>query len=190
MRNKKTLEMTTMAMFIAIIVVMAMIPQVGFFQYGGVAITTLHVPVIISAIYGGRKFGLTIGFAFGLFSMIIAYMRPDPGNVVFQNPVIAILPRALFGLASAYIFIGLSKVIKNMPVVVGLTFALGTLTHTFLVLSSIAFLENSIRAILGEFYDLIIIVMALNGPIEIAIAVIIGTPIIIRLKNSSQFSLD
>jgi hypothetical protein len=32
--------------------------------------------------------------------------------------------------------------------------------------------------------------MALNGPIEIAIAVLIGTPIVVRLKQSTQFSLD
>ncbi|MFP4078106.1 MAG: ECF transporter S component [Candidatus Izemoplasmataceae bacterium] len=190
MRNKKTLEMTTMAMFIAIIVVMAMIPQVGFFQYGGVAITTLHVPVIIGAIYGGRKFGFTLGLAFGLFSLLIAYLRPGPVDVVFQNPVISILPRALFGLATAYIFIGLSKLIKNEPVAVGITFALGTFTHTVFTLSVLILFQESIQDFLGPLFSFIASVMALNGPIEIALAIIIGTPIVIRLKNSSQFSLD
>lgn len=190
MRNRKTLEMTTLAMFIAIIVVMALIPQVGFFQYGGVAITTLHVPVIIGAIYGGRKFGLTLGAAFGVFSLIIAYVRPGPVDVVFQNPVISILPRALFGLAAAYIFIGLNKFIKNLPVAVGLTFALATFTHTVFTLSALILFQESIEEFLGPLFTFIAGVMALNGPIEIAIAILIGTPIVVRLKQSTQFSLD
>lgn len=190
MRNKKTLEMTTMAMFIAIIVVMAMIPQVGFFQYGGVAITTLHVPVIIGAIYGGRKFGLVLGTAFGVFSLIVAYLRPGPVDVVFQNPVISILPRALFGLATAYIFIGMQKLIKKVPLAVALSFALGTFTHTVLTLSALILFQDAIEEFLGPLFTFIASVMALNGPIEIAVAVIIGTPIVVRLKQSTQLSLD
>ena len=58
MTEKKTIEMTMMAMFIAIIVAMSMIPFIGYIQIGPVAIVTIHIPVIIGTIYGEENTAL------------------------------------------------------------------------------------------------------------------------------------
>ncbi len=186
MRNTKVSEMTVMAMFVAIIVVMALIPQVGFFQYGGIAFTLLHIPVIIGTIYGGPKFGLSLGFAFGLFSMIVAFMLPDPANVIFQNPVVAIAPRMIFGLVTWYIFVGLKR-LSDFRLRVALTFLLGTLVHTVVTLSFVILFLGFFREFIGEFINLIIIVFPLNGTIEIVTAVLVGTPVIMALWRSAAF---
>jgi uncharacterized membrane protein len=189
MRNRKTSEMTMMAMFIAIIVAMSMIPFLGYIQIGPVAIVTIHIPVIIGTIYGGRKYGLVLGTAFGVFSLIVAYVRPGVADVVFQNPFISILPRIIFGLLTWYIYKGLRALISNEPVVIGLTFGLATLTHTIVVLSSLVFFQDSIEEFFGPLFQFIAAVMALNGPIEIILAIMIGTPIVRRLKASNEFTM-
>ncbi len=186
MRNTKVNEMTVMAMFVAIIVVMALIPYVGFFQYGGIAFTLLHIPVIIGTIYGGLKFGVSLGFAFGLFSMIIAFMRPDPGNIIFQNPLLAIPPRVIFGLVTWYIFVGLRR-LPDFRIRVALTFLLGTLVHTVVTLSFLILLEGFFREFIGEFIRIIMVVFPLNGTIEIVAAVLVGTPVIMALWRSEAF---
>ncbi len=189
MRDKRTKEMTTMAMFIAIIVVMALIPYVGFFQYGGIAFTTLHIPVIIGTLYGGWKFGAGLGFTFGLFSMIIAFMRPDPSNVIFQNPVVAIAPRLIFGLATWYMYVGLKRVISDIRLSTALTFLLATLVHTVITISFVVLFLGFYREFIGEFIGIILAVMPINGTIEIVSAIVIGTPIVLRLRASDMFRL-
>lgn len=190
MRDKRTLEMTSLAMFIAIVVVMAMIPHVGFFQYGGgIAVTTLHIPVIIGTLYGGVKFGASLGIAFGVFSMIIAFLRPDSGNVIFQAPHIAIIPRLIFGLATWYLFVGLTRLIRDFRVRVGVTFALATLLHTVVTLAFIVIFQASLREMYGEFITLLMAAFPLNGLLEMGLAIVIGTPIAVRLMRSREYSL-
>jgi uncharacterized membrane protein len=57
--------------------------------------TTLHVPVIIGAILEGPIVGLVLGLLFGIFSWIQAGMI---GVVMFQDPLVAILPRLFIGI--------------------------------------------------------------------------------------------
>lgn len=189
MRDKKTLEMTLLGLFSAIIIAMAFIPQVGFFRYGGIAITTLHIPVIIGAIFGGTKFGTALGFTFGLFSFIVAITLPDPFNVIFQNPILAIVPRVIFGFSIWYLYKGLKRVIKKPEIHLPLTFLFSTLIHTLVTIAFIVIFEASIREFFGAFYGVLLLVFPLNGLIEIGLAVLIGPPIIMRLRRSETFEI-
>ncbi len=189
MRDKKTLEMTLIGLFSAIIIAMAFIPQVGFFRYGGIAITTLHIPVIIGAIFGGAKFGIALGFTFGLFSFIVAITLPDPGNLIFQNPILAIAPRVIFGLSIWYVYQGLRRLFKKPEVHLPLTFLLTTLIHTGVTVAFIILFQASIREFFGAFYNVILIIFPLNGLVEIGLAILIGTPIVMRLRRSQAFEI-
>ena len=193
MRNERVLEMTVIAMFIGLIVVMATIPYIGFLITGtGFDITTVHVPVIIGTLYGGLRFGqsqkhaglkygLIFGFTFGLFSLIMAFML---GAVLFQNPFVAIVPRVLFGATIWYIFKGLQMLTSNKYVYVPLTFLFATLAHTIITISAIILSAGFYREMLGDFANILIAVMPVNGVIEIALAVVIGGGVLVRLMAS------
>ncbi len=191
MRDKRTLEMNLIALFIAIIVAMAFIPQVGFIAYGGVAITTLHIPVIIGAIHGGRKFGIILGIAFGVFSLIVAYVMPrGPGDFIFQNPVIAIVPRFLFGLVTFYIFIGFRKLVSPQTASIVLTFIFAALAHSVFTLSFMVLFADQIETTFGQLYQFLLGLVSVNGLLETVGAALIGTPIVKRLLASETLSLE
>ena len=59
--------------------------------------TTLHVPVIIGGILEGPIVGLTLGLIFGIFSWLQAGVL---GVVMFQDPLVAILPRLFIGVTA------------------------------------------------------------------------------------------
>lgn len=74
--------------------------RLGFIPFVlGIAITIMHIPAIIGAVLEGPVVGTIIGFLFGLFSLIWAYVAPTgAGDVYFQNPLISIVPRLFIGL--------------------------------------------------------------------------------------------
>ena len=76
--------------------------RLGFIPFVlGVAITIMHVPVIIGAVLEGPLVGTIIGTLFGIFSLVWAFIAPTgPGDLYFQNPLISILPRLFIGLSA------------------------------------------------------------------------------------------
>jgi len=76
--------------------------RLGFIPFVlGVAITIMHVPVIIGAVLEGPLVGTIIGALFGIFSLVWAFVAPTgPGDLYFQNPLISILPRLFIGLTA------------------------------------------------------------------------------------------
>jgi uncharacterized membrane protein len=76
--------------------------------------TTLHVPVIIGAILEGPIVGLVLGLIFGLFSWLQAGML---GVVMFQDPLVAILPRLFIGITAWAAYVGFKKTGKYAAMV-------------------------------------------------------------------------
>jgi uncharacterized membrane protein len=68
--------------------------------------TTLHVPVIIGAVLEGPIVGLVLGLIFGVFSWLQAGVL---GVVMFQDPLVAILPRLFIGLTAWAAYAGFRK---------------------------------------------------------------------------------
>ncbi len=68
--------------------------------------TTLHVPVIIGAILEGPIVGLALGLLFGIFSWLQAGML---GVVMFQDPLVAILPRLFIGIIAWAAYVGFKR---------------------------------------------------------------------------------
>lgn len=72
----KTKGMTQVALFMALIVLMAFTPFLGYIPLGFTRATIIHIPVIIGALLLGPKKGALLGFTFGLTSFINNTMNP------------------------------------------------------------------------------------------------------------------
>lgn len=115
MRNRHLKNMTTDAMFLAIMLIMTFVPSLGFISIGGVvSITLLHIIVLIGAAIMGWKRGLLYGFFFGILSLLKAATSPvsilDP---YFVNPLISVLPRMTFGFLAGISFDAIKKLKSN-----------------------------------------------------------------------------
>lgn len=132
----KTRVLTINAILIALLLVMSLVPFIGFIQIGPVAITLTHIPVIIGAIALGPVSGAILGLTFGVGSWLAAVFRAaTPIDLLFVNPLVAILPRLLFGVLVAYLWKGLMLFsTENKTSKASLTAFLGTLGHTLFVL--------------------------------------------------------
>ncbi len=108
---KKKLDvktMTVVALLSAISIVLGMTP-VGMIPIGPINATTMHIPVIVGAILFGPFVGGLVGFAFGVYSMIRAYITPTLTSFLFMNPIIALVPRILIGVFAGYVYAALKK---------------------------------------------------------------------------------
>lgn len=102
--RQKTLNLTVSAVFVAILLLEAFIPNVGYITIlpGLPAITTIPLTVAVFASLSGPKAGAAFGLVWGLTSLLRAYAAPN-GLVtilLFQNPLIALLPRVAAGWAA------------------------------------------------------------------------------------------
>ena len=104
MTNKRTKEIALTGVFAALILLMAFVPMFGYIQIGLVSLTIIQIPVLIGGAAGGKRVSIYLGIIFGVSSLLIALIRPAlPSDYVFQNPLVSVLPRILFGYV-AYLF--------------------------------------------------------------------------------------
>ncbi|MEG0284229.1 MAG: ECF transporter S component [Erysipelotrichales bacterium] len=181
---KKNRELAFSSMIVAIILVMAIVPFLGFIQIGLVTITLIHIPVLVGSLtFKNRNLALSSGLAFGLSSWVIALSRPSaPTDYVFQNPIVSVIPRVLFALLAFYLYMALSKKLKNETLSLGISIVVSTLFHTISVLSLMyIFGKNTFE---GGLIKLIVATMAANGIIEIVLAVAIVIPVVIALRKA------
>jgi uncharacterized membrane protein len=120
----------------------------GFIPWlSGASLTIMHIPVIIGAVLEGPVVGLAIGLIFGVFSLIQAGVAASgPGDLIFLNPLISILPRLFIGPVAWLVWMGLKKWPVAGLVAAGVT---GSLTNTILVLGMIGILGLAPWALIG-----------------------------------------
>lgn len=208
MRNKKTSNLVLCAIIIAIILMLAFTPGLGYIPLGAIRITTIHIPVIIGGILLGPKYGAILGGVFGFTSFINNTFSPVITSFVFTpfyslgdgkgnllSLVICFVPRILIGVTSYYTYIGMDKLLKEYKghssislVVAGIV---GALTNTILVMNMIyVFFGKQYANVTGRaietLYGAIMVIIGVNGvPEAIGAAVItlaIGN-IMLRLKR-------
>ncbi len=118
MKNRKAdlRQMTLLSVFSAIILLMSLVPQIGFITImPGVSLTLVHIPVLIGIFLLERKYSWFLGLMYGIGSMLAAFLyATTPFDLAFQYPWIAIIPRVLFAIAAAYIFEGFKWIFKNV----------------------------------------------------------------------------
>lgn len=146
MKNKKSVyELILTSIIGAVILMLSIIPNVGFIQIlPGVAVTIIHIPVIIGVFLLSLRSSIILGFLFGLGSFIVALSRPTtPFDMAFQNPLISILPRMLFAVSAFYIAKGFKSLAKlnigkylmfgiiSIVTAIGLFFGVKQITNQF-----------------------------------------------------------
>ena len=188
MKNTKNFTLT--AMFLAILILLAVTP-LGFIPIGPINATTMHIPVIIASIVLGPRLGAFLGGTFGLISMIRSTVVQTPLSFVFSPfiPVIgtdhgslkalliAFIPRILIGVVPYFVFKGMQKLIKNKVNTVSLFIAglAGSLVNTILVMNMIYFLfQHDYAQVIGKninaVYSAVLAVIFTNGVPEAIVA--------------------
>lgn len=193
-KNKNIFQMTLIAMLVAILIIQTFVPVLGYIPLGPIDVTIVHITVILAAVLFGKSTGLIVGTVWGLLSLIRAYTQPTPFNVVFLNPLISILPRAIVGWLSAVVFEALDKR-TDARWKYSVTAMVGTATNTVLVLGGIYLLAGeTYAAALGIPVSALLAalgaVVASNGIIEVIASMIIlpllAVPLIKFLKRRNS----
>ncbi|MDA3931488.1 MAG: ECF transporter S component [Tenericutes bacterium] len=135
--REQTRKMTILAMFIAIIIVMGMVPFLGFIPLFGLSFQIITIPVIIGAVILGRKSGVILGLTFGVVSLIRGAMSGG-FDFLFVLPWISILPRVIFGFIIYDVFRFYKKIINQRIIALALGFLTVSIIHTILVVPMIA----------------------------------------------------
>lgn len=188
MRDPKIKQMAYDAMFLAIIILMTFVPYLGYIQIGPISFTLVHIPVLIGSALFGWKRGLLYGLFFGLGSLIKATTLPGTIDFLFVNPLVSVLPRLIFGLASGGLFSLLRHFQKllNKGIILSISSLLLTILHTFLVLSILwliyrvelnVFLESEVKYIGFALGGLI----GLGAIIEASVALVVVPSVVIPI---------
>lgn len=193
----KTRDITLNALFIAVTVVLAIVPQLGVIQIGVVSITILHVPVIIAGLVLGFRAAVINSLAFGFASLFVALTRGsgllDP---LFINPLVSVLPRLMFGISIGLVSSSMNRVSKNMALNDGVTAVVSTTLHSICVLTAlfiasvgnVAILEGFNLAGTSALMWFFISIFVSNALFEIVVAVVIALPVanVLRRLNRAQ----
>ncbi|MEG1719895.1 MAG: ECF transporter S component [Clostridia bacterium] len=206
-QNKRIRDMAILAMFTAIIFILAFTP-IGLIDLPIIKATILHVPVIIGSILLGPKKGALLGFMFGLSSLIKNSIMPSALSFAF-SPIIPVpglthgsiwaivicfLPRILVGVTPYFIYkftnFSFNKFKTQLNVVrIGIAGAIGAFTNTILVMSLIFFVFKDayatmqsipVDAVLG----VILGIVGANGIPEAIIAAILVPLICIPVQTA------
>ena len=146
MKRDALRKMVLAAIFIAMIVLLAFTPGLGYIPIGPLSITTIGIPVVIGAIILGPYYGMLLGFVFGLTSFLQCFgMNAFGTALVGISPVrafiVCIIPRILVGLIPALLFRLIMKRPTNSRTVAVFVSALaGSLTNTVFFLGFLGLL--------------------------------------------------
>ncbi len=200
-------SLTIMAMFSAIILLMAFTPF-GIIDLPLIKATILHVPVIIGAIILGPKKGAFLGFLFGLTSFIKNNMAPSILSFAFTPTVpvpgtghgspwavfICFVPRILVGVVPWLIYHAFDKRMPNMNKAVrtgllAVCGAAGAITNTALVMGSIFVFFREAYAVangidVSAVLNVILGIVAANGIPEMIVAAVIVPVVVMALRRA------
>ena len=188
--TNKIHDFTYLTLFIAIEIVISVVPFLGFIPLGFINATTLHIPVILAGILLSRKDGAIVGFVFGMASFLKSTFEPNLTSFLFSpfyslggisgnqaSLLIAFVPRILVGYMSGLIFEKLKKRRENTKVLVT-SFIASFVFNTSLVMGmAFIFFKESYAMAMGISGDLvfkaIMTVIFTNGIVEAVISMII-----------------
>lgn len=200
MKNIRTNEIELSAIFGAIILFMSLVPAPwglpwGYLPIRPVEAVIIHIPVIIGAIFGGKRVALFLGFMFGVGSLLAALIYAPVTAPLFYNPLVSILPRVLFGYLIYVLYTLFTNMIGNKTVSMALTFGISTLLHSVMVLTMIWLMGlfsyySSTYSAIGNpsLFALYGGIISINGGLEILLAILVGTPIGLRVKEFKERS--
>ena len=191
--NNKTLKLTVYALFLAIMLVMGLVPGLGFIPTPVAGIAIIQVPVILASYFLGYKGGMFFGLVFGITSIINCFIQPDVFAAIIMNAggiktiglmiICLVIPRVLIGLTTRATYDLISRFDKTRLLSMGLSAFIGTLTNTVFFLG--AFYLFAREACMTGFgaatekalFDMMLGVVTFNGVIEAVTSVVLCTAI-------------
>jgi uncharacterized membrane protein len=175
-------EITFNAMFIAIVAIMALIPNLGIITVGPLSITILHIPVIVAGIAFGMRSALIVSTAFGLSTMFVAMTRAvTPIDALFANPVLSVFPRLLFGLTIALLWNVMKSFKWNKNISISITAFLATIFHAVFVLGTLYFFlgySGDLLSQINEWFVFVFTIVFTNTLVEAVAAVLLAVPLV------------
>ena len=191
--NNKTLKLTVYALFLAIMLVMGLVPGLGFIPTPVAGIAIIQVPVILASYFLGYKGGMFFGLVFGITSIINCFIQPDVFAAIIMNAggiktiglmiICLVIPRVLIGLTTRATYDLISRFDMTRLLSMGLSAFIGTLTNTVFFLG--AFYLFAREACMTGFgaanekalFDMMLGVVTFNGVIEAVTSVVLCTAI-------------
>lgn len=122
MKNKKTLQLTELALLVAIEIVMSLTP-LGYLNLGFIAASLLTIPVAVGAILIGPWASMLLGLVFGITSFIKGFTSVAPMTVAMYAAsipasfVVAVIGRVLMGLCTGLIVRAVQKAVGKKSIV-------------------------------------------------------------------------
>lgn len=196
MKKLKAADISILAIFIAIMVVVQILSQIVYSVWPlPVVPTLLHIPVIIGSIVLGARKGAFLGLVMGLISVLNSTILTTPSSYVFSplQPipgthhgslwalVVSIVPRILIGIFPYFIY----KSLKTRAGA-GIAAFVGTATNTVLVLSFMTLFFGQYTGM--AFSGLIQSIITGNSISEVIIAIILTVAIVPALEKSRYFT--
>ncbi len=190
--GSSTKRIAMLALFSALILLMAFTPFLGYIPLGFTRATIIHIPVILGALLLGPANGAILGFVFGLTSLINNTVNPTATSFVFspfyslgefdggwQSLIICLVPRTLTGVVPYYVYRLFHKLNKkfrpNAAVPLAAAGVSGALTNTLLVMSMIFLFFGKQYAVASgkaadAAYAFILSIIGVNGVPEAIVA--------------------
>lgn len=169
MKNQKTYELVLLALFAAIIVIMAFTP-LGYIPLVVINATIIHIPVILGALFLGPKKGAFLGFVFGLTSFINNTFKAATASAFVFSPILAanvigisgvfksiyicFVPRILVGVIPYFIYILIRSLLKNEQK--GWRIAINGVVSVILFFSVRAFVSNLLGNSTGNILGIVL----------------------------------
>lgn len=188
MKTQSTRELVQVALFVAIIVLLAVTPFLGYIPLGFTRATIIHIPVIIGAIVLGPRYGAFLGFVFGLTSLLTNTFNPTATSFVFTpfysiggyggnfwSLVICFVPRILVGIVPYYVYRGIRRMTHKDNAALAVAGVAGSMVNTLLVMNMIYLFFGEAYASAKEIdisalYGVIMGVIGINGVPEAIVA--------------------
>ena len=197
MKRENLRKMILAAIFIAMIILLAFTPMLGYIKIGALSITTIGIPVVIGSIILGPYYGMLLGFVFGMTSFLQCFLGDAFGAaLVAISPVrtfiVCIVPRVLVGLVPALLFRLIMKRPTNSRTVAVFVSALaGSLTNTVFFLGFLGLLFGQTDYIKGmqeteaghiSLIALLVGFASVNAILEAVATAIIAPPVYFALQ--------
>jgi uncharacterized membrane protein len=170
-----TYDLAVAGVFGALAIVLAFTP-LGLIPVPNISgsATSLHLPAIIAGILAGPLVGGLVGLVLAIASWYLysaTFITLAGGNLIVAL-LAAFLPRILIGILAYYSY----RPLRRWPALAaGVAGVVGTLTNSVGVLGILLWLGTFPAALLVP-------ILSLNVPIEIALALVVTIPIVVALR--------
>ncbi len=121
MKKITTRMITINSIIIAIFLLFALVPSLGYIAVGPVNLTLMHILFLIGmyALYVTINLnliwsGLIYGLVFGLSSLVQTFISPGITAFIFINPLFSVVPRVLIGLCVGLLAYFLTKILDKI----------------------------------------------------------------------------